>query len=96
MAHGNVNYPLNQPLPPRKLKSYPFLVIARPCGAHHTIDMIKIVAAFSINSDRPVSSKQASEHFHMVRTNAEIRALRSKVDGDNTLLECIPHTAWSF
>lgn len=70
-----------------------YLVIARPRGGiGHTINDLKIVDAFAIQSEKPLSNKGAAEHYMKMTTPAERRAKGH----DDMLFECVPHGKWTF
>ena len=72
--------------------SQSFLVISRPMGRAATIDELKIVDSFAIESKRPLSNKQAAEHYLQFNRRSEIRARF----GEEVLLECVPNRRFTF
>lgn len=74
-----------------------FLVIARPIGKlTQSINGLKIVDIFSIDTDKRVSVRQATKYYLDTHKNSEIRDLRL-VDGVvGCHLECVESTGWTF
>ena len=79
----------------KQMKSYDFLVIARPIGYSYTLNDMKVVSAFSVEGVAQISNKKASEYFMQIQSHAEIRKLKEAFGGD-CFLECVPSNRWTF